>query len=179
MSNPVFLFGTPEGGSADVKTFLEESGYTVVGIPEVHLSSLWDFVAVGDKTKSGLIGPAANGLLARMHFAEETIPEKIAYLDNYVGMNFGYGFKMWTFLVNNIPNAKIIFAYMGLDSNLARVLAMNKKWIPNYGSCPSNCEFKIKNQISQFEEFASFFPKNSLIFNAKYQPFIDITEFIK
>lgn len=179
MSDTLFVFGTPEGGMSDVADFLQKKGYTVVGSPDTHLSPLWDFVSFGEKTKSGLLGPGANELLKRVCFTEDRIPDKAVYIDPYIGMHFGYGFKMFSFLLNNLPKAKLIFCHMNLDTNLSRLMAVNKKWIPSYGSCPSDSERKMKTQITQFEEFSSFFPKQTLNFNVRTDSMEAVAKFIQ
>jgi hypothetical protein len=161
MEKIIFLFSTPEGGGQEVKTFLEQShGFKFNSNCN---RELWRVYDICQETRNKSLGGSGEGILKNFVFDSQDFSDNWGVRDDTMGKNFGYGFKMWVFLKINMPSAKFIFTHLPFEKNVARMAAMNKSWIPRYGSCLSNCEARMAGQISQFEQFSAFYDKSCLL----------------
>ena len=176
---PLFIFGTPEGGATDVISVLQDQGYVLGGEPEIACGNLDLAMTVASQTVSQTLGGITEELVKRLYFPAQNLPEKMMIVDTFAGVRFGAGFKLFSFLTNSIPDSRIIFARMDLVPNLSRLLAMNRKWIPSYGSCAAKCEAAMKTQVQQFEEFASIYPQRAILFDAKHGDWAALLKFVE
>lgn len=153
----IFIFSTPEGGGEETAKFLETKGFKTVGGVDN-----WPDIAKPIEYFESLKGQEfvpeiAEKLYASIFFEDYEHENKFIYLDLYTGWGFGWAYKIWVWLLNNMPDVKFIFCNKGEVKTIASVAANIGKWKPHFCSCVNNAEQKIKSQISQQTEFLSFY----------------------
>jgi hypothetical protein len=162
MEKIIFVFSTPEGGGVETCEILEKNGFKINYSPN---SDLWRLFEFAKTTKTGMIGDGQQ-ILKHVLFDSKDFSDNWGLLDTTMGKNFGYGFKMWVFLTINFPQSKFIFCHKPIERNIAEVAANERRWIPSFAGCLSNCEKNIRNQISQYEQFSDFYNDRTLLLNA-------------
>lgn len=158
MEKLIFIFSSPEGGGEEVASSLKD--FTILRDKNAEL---WELYRLQDKFAAKSFQGFGNKLL-ESYFFDETV-KNVAFLDFKMGMNYGFGLKMWVFLKLNF-DCKFIFCHKPFEHNLISIFSNKQNWIPNYGTCLSDCEQKLKNQINQFEKFSNFYKKQSLLVNS-------------
>jgi hypothetical protein len=174
MYKQVFVFGTPEGGASDIKFFFQEAGFTCSGSTEVK--NLYFEEAFFEIVNGG--HPLMRLAELNIFGCQRADDEVVVYFDVFETAKLGTAEHFMPTLATEFPDAKFVFAHMEDTSNLARILATNRKWVPDYGTCISKCEFRMKMQINEFHEFASKNPERSLVFNAKHGDWNKLLEFV-
>lgn len=173
---PVFVFGTPEGGTSSVLEFLEGDQYKIINNPEVEIHGFYDFVNKMKQADKDLVFP--QGILQSSLPLVKGADSKSVIADNHVGKDYGWGFRVWFSLACAFPEIKMIFVYTDMETSLVRVMGRKQRWIPTYGSCAGNCERRTREQILQMQQFSQYWGDNAITFDFKKDDYGKIREFL-
>ena len=171
--NPIFIFSTPEGGGDEIKSILSSLDYNIASSFKTYpkLKTLFEFnKSCADRDFSSLGGE----IIKKFFFKQSS--GLWGFRDFYMSREAG-GADFWLFLLDLVPESKIILCARPLEKNLARILAA-QKWIPSYGKCPSSCEQALKYQILNQKKVSETCAARSLFYNPDLTSKLELIKFI-
>lgn len=181
---PFFIFATPRSRSTLLMRMLDKSSGVRCGGEMKNL--LWDLKKIhGRRSEHFGRTPESFRPLSELE-AEKSFPSHLchssaegwdsgiinllkrwngAWGERFWGMKDVHvgkrglecAFPLWTWLLETMPTAKLIFLTRDFSETLASMASLESFFIPSYGSCSADLEKRLMRQREAFQAFGDFY----------------------